>query len=79
MTEVKLIEVFKQNLNLCEVIATLMKGNIQFLGISEFYLQPEEQAPTDEDELTSFIQEKNLTWDLYIPKFDDDFISIKND
>lgn len=80
MTKVKLIEVFKQNLNLCEVIATVVSNNDkEFLGISEFYLESEDLAPEDEDELTSFIENKNLTWDLYIPNYDDDLVISKND
>jgi hypothetical protein len=79
MTKVKLIEVFKQNLNLCEVIATVSRDNMEFLGISEFYLDPEETVPEDEDELSLVIENRNLTWDIYIPNFDDDLMSTKND
>ena len=72
MTKVKLIEVFKQHLNLCEVIATITtRPGMNILGIAEFYINQGEIVPTDEDELCDFIEEKNLSWDLYIPTYVD--------
>lgn len=79
MTKLKLIEFFKQNLNFCEVIATVEENEKEFLGISQFYLNPGEVIPEDEDALTKVINDKSLVWDLYIPNYDDELTVDIND
>lgn len=73
MTYVNLIEVVhKKNKNQIEVIATVEdKNKNEYLGITEFILRSDEFLPEDEDELSYFLEDLDLTWDLYIPHFDD--------
>ena len=72
MTYVNLIEAVHQTKNHIEVIATVQPENgIKYLGITEFILQSNQQLPEDEDELSYFLEDLGLTWDLYIPNYDD--------
>jgi hypothetical protein len=72
MMQVKLIEVFKQHLNYCEVIATVTTPTGKnILGISEFFTEPEQIVPDDEDELCDFINSLDLPWDLYVPVYEE--------
>ena len=67
---IKLIEVVNQIKNYIEIIATVKNSNNEeFLGITEFILEPNQDIPKDEDELSTFLESLNLTWDLYIPNF----------
>lgn len=72
MMYVNLIEAVRQVKNQVEVIATVEneEGN-EFLGISDFFLRSDEAIPEDEDELSYFLEDKELVWDLYIPHYDD--------
>lgn len=65
---VNLVESVRQVKNQVEVIATIETedGNT-FLGISDFFLKSNELLPEDEDELTYFLEDLDLIWDLYIP------------
>lgn len=74
MTYVKLIEVVHQTKNYVEVIATVNTDGQEYLGIAEFTLSFGDKLPEDEDELTQFLEQMNLTWDLYIPHYDDELI-----
>lgn len=71
MIYVNLLESIRQVKNQVEVIATVEKENGEtFLGISDFFLRSNEFLPDDEDELTYFIEDLDLIWDLYIPNYD---------
>lgn len=77
MMNVKLIEVVNQTSNYVEVIATVQKENQkEYLGITEFTLSSNQTLPKDEDELMEFLETMNLTWDLYIPNFDELPVSV---
>lgn len=77
MMNVKLIEVVNQTSNYVEVIATVQKENQkEYLGITEFTLSSNQTLPKDEDELMKFLETMNLTWDLYIPNFDELPVSV---
>lgn len=77
MMNVKLIEVVNQTSNYVEVIATVQKENQkEYLGITEFTLSSNQTLPKDEDELAKFLETMNLTWDLYIPNFDELPVSV---
>lgn len=77
MMNVKLIEVVNQASNYVEVIATVQKENQkEYLGITEFTLSSNQTLPKDEDELMKFLETMNLTWDLYIPNFDELPVSV---
>lgn len=71
MTNVKLIEAVRSLNNYCEVIATVQNDEKEYLGITEFVLSSNQTLPENEDELSSFLEQLDLTWDLYIPNFDD--------
>lgn len=71
MTNVKLIEAVRSLNNYCEVIATVQNNEKEYLGITEFVLSSNQTLPENEDELSSFLELLDLTWDLYIPNFDD--------
>jgi len=71
MTNVKLIEAVRSLNNYCEVIATVQNNEKEYLGITEFVLSSNQTLPENEDELSSFLESLDLTWDLYIPNFDD--------
>lgn len=76
MMNVKLIEAVHQAKNYIEVIATVQEENEEeFLGITGFILQSYQTLPEDEDELSYFLEDMDLTWDLYIPNFDDNPIA----
>jgi len=69
---INLIESIRQIKNQVEVVATVEKEDGKtFLGISDFFLRSNEYLPDDEDELTYFIEDLDLIWDLYIPNYDD--------
>lgn len=72
MIYVNLIEAVRQVKNQVEVIATVEneEGNV-FLGISDFFLRSDETLPEDEDDLSYFVEDKELVWDLYIPHYND--------
>lgn len=74
MTYVKLIEAVHQTKNYFEVIATVETDEQKYLGIAEFTLSFGDKLPEDEDELTEFLEQMDLTWDLYIPHYDDELI-----
>jgi hypothetical protein len=65
---VKLVESVRQLKNSVEVIATVVDENAkEFLGISDFFLMSSETLPLDEDDLSYYLEDKMLDWDLYIP------------
>ena len=70
MMFVNLIESVRQVKNQVEVIATVEneKGE-SFLGISDFFLKSNETLLDDEDDLAYFLEDLDLIWDLYIPRF----------
>lgn len=74
MTYVKLIEAVHQTKNYVEVIATVKTNEQEYLGIAEFTLLFDDKLPEDEDELTQLLEQMDLTWDLYIPHYDDELI-----
>ena len=77
MMNVKLIEVVNQVSNYVEVIATVQKENQkEYLGFTEFTLPSNQTLPKDEDEIAKFLETMNLTWDLYIPNFDELPVSV---
>lgn len=64
---VNLIESVRQVKNQVEVIATIQEEDGKpFLGITDFFLRNTEQLPDDEDELSYFLEDLDLIWDLYI-------------
>lgn len=70
MIYVNLIESVRQSKNQVEVIATVEKEDGEtFLGITDFFLKSTETLPDDEDELSYFIEDMDLIWDLYIPQY----------
>jgi len=69
MTNVKLIEAVRSLNNYHEVIATVQNNEKEYLGITEFVLSSNQNLPENEDELSSFLEQLDLTWDLYIPNF----------
>lgn len=70
MMFVNLIESVRQVKNQVEVIATVEDENGgSFLGISDFFLKSNETLLEDEDELAYFLEDLDLIWDLYIPRF----------
>ncbi len=71
MIYVKLVESVRQLKNLVEVIATIVdESGREFLAISDFFLMSEEILPLDEDDLSYYLEDKNLEWDTYIPIWD---------
>jgi hypothetical protein len=66
---VNLIESVKQVKNQVEVIATVEDSDGEFLGISNFFLKTNEVLIDDEDELSYFLEDLDLVWDLYEPQF----------
>jgi hypothetical protein len=65
---VKLVESVRQLKNLVEVIATVVDENgKEFLAISDFFLMSSETLPLDEDDLSYYLEDKMLDWDIYIP------------
>jgi hypothetical protein len=76
MIFVKLIEEIHQIKNHIEVVATVKtEDGEEYLGITEFILQSGQILPEDEDELCYFLEDMQLTWDLYIPNFNDEPIA----
>ena len=72
MMFVNLIESVKQVKNQVEVIATVEdESGEKFLGISDFFLKSNETLIEDEDDLAYFLEDLDLIWDLYIPRFSD--------
>lgn len=70
MMFVNLIESVKQVKNQVEVIATVEdESGEKFLGISDFFLKSNETLLDDEDDLAYFLENLDLIWDLYIPRF----------
>ena len=70
MMFVNLIESVKQVKNQVEVIATVEdESGETFLGISDFFLKSNETLLDDEDDLAYFLENLDLNWDLYIPRF----------
>lgn len=68
---VKLVESVRQLKNSVEVIATVVDDNDkEFLGISDFFLMSSETLPLDEDDLSYYLEEKLLDWDIYIPDWE---------
>jgi len=71
MIYVNLIESVKQVKNQVEVIATVEKEDGEkFLGITDFFLKSNETLPEDEDDLSYFVEDMDLIWDLYIPHYE---------
>ena len=71
MIYVNLIESVRQVKNQVEVIATVEKENGDtFLGITDFFLESQESLIEDEDDLAYFLEDMNLSWDLYIPHYE---------
>lgn len=72
MIYVNLIESVRQVKNQVEVIATVENedGDI-FLGITDFFLQSQESLIEDEDDLAYFLEDMDLTWDLYILHYEE--------
>ena len=68
MINVKLIESVRQIKNEIEVIATVKDKDEEFLGITNFILLNMENIPEDEDDLSYYLQNKELTWNIYLPK-----------
>ena len=69
---VNLIESVKQVKNQVEVIATVEdESGEKFLGISDFFLKSNDTLLDDEDDLAYFLEDLDLIWDLYIPRFSD--------
>ena len=67
---VNLIESVRQVKNQVEVIATVEdESGETFLGISDFFLKSNETLLDDEDDLAYFLEDLDLIWDLYIPRF----------
>lgn len=76
MTFVKLIEEVYQIKNHIEIVATVKpEDGKEYLGITEFNLQSGQLLPEDEDELAYFLEDLDLTWDLYIPNYDNVLIA----
>ena len=76
MIFVNLIETVRQVKNQVEVIATVENENgKEFLGITDFFLKSTDALPEDEDELSYFLEDMNLPWDLYIPSYEENLIS----
>lgn len=72
MMFVNLIESVKQVKNQVEVIATVEdESGEKFLGISDFFLKSNDTLLDDEDDLAYFLEDLDLIWDLYIPRFSD--------
>ena len=70
MMFVNLIESVRQVKNQVEVIATVEdESGETFLGISDFFLKSNETLLDDEDDLAYFLEDLDLIWDLYIPRF----------
>jgi hypothetical protein len=70
MMFVNLIESVKQVKNQVEVIATVEdESGEKFLGIADFFLKSNETLLDDEDALAYFLEDLDLIWDLYIPRF----------
>lgn len=76
MIYVNLIESVRQVKNQVEVIATVENedGDV-FLGITDFFLQAHESLIEDEDELAYFLEDMDLSWDLYIPNYENNLIA----
>jgi len=65
---VKLVESVRQLKNLVEVIATIVDENDEeFLAISDFFLMSSETLPLNEDDLSYYLEDKMLDWDIYTP------------
>lgn len=71
MIYVNLIESVRQVKNQVEVIASVEKDNLEFLGITDFFLRSDETLIEDEDELAYYLEDMELDWDLYIPNYED--------
>jgi hypothetical protein len=72
MIIVKLIESVFQTKNQVEIIATIEDENGKSkLAITNFFLLNSEILPDDEDNLCYYLEDKELTWDLYIPNYDE--------
>ena len=72
MMFVNLIESVRQVKNQVEVIATVEdESGEKFLGISDFFLKSNDTLLDDEDDLAYFLEDLDLIWDLYIPRFSD--------
>lgn len=71
MIYVNLIESVRQIKNQVEVIATVENDEgSTFLGITDFFLKSNESIPDDEDDLSYFLEDLDLIWDLYIPHYE---------
>lgn len=71
MIYVNLIESVRQIKNQIEVVATVEnEDGSTFLGIADFFLKSDESIPDDEDELSYFLEDLDLMWDLYVPHYD---------
>jgi hypothetical protein len=77
MIYVNLIESVRQIKNQVEVIASVENENgKEFLGITDFLLKSTDVLPEDEDELSYFLEDMNLPWDLYIPIYEENLIAV---
>lgn len=77
MIYVNLIETIRQIKNHVEVVATVEdESGEQFLGISDFFLLNSEQIPEDEDELCIYLENKELDWEVFIPTWSDNLLSL---
>ncbi len=76
MIYVNLIESVRQVKNQVEIIATVENedGDV-FLGITDFFLQSHETLIEDEDELSYFLEDMNLSWDLYVPYYEEELLA----
>lgn len=75
MIYVNLIESVRQVKNQVEVVATVQdESGKEFLGISDFFLTSSDNIPEDEDELSFYLEDMNLQWDLYIPIYDNNYL-----
>ena len=67
MIYVKLVESVRQLKNLVKIIATIDENGKEFLAISEFFLMSGETLPLNEDNLSYYLEDKMLDWDIYTP------------
>lgn len=65
MMNVNLIESVRRIKNQVEVIATLQDEEGEFLGISNFFVASTDCLPDDEDDLTNYLNDKQLDWYEY--------------
>jgi hypothetical protein len=77
MIYVNLIESVRQVKNQVEVIATIEdEDGKEYLGITDFFLKSTDTLPDDEDDLSYYLEDMELEWDLYIPHYDENYVEV---